>query len=213
MTRSQTTVNLASLIVAFASMVYELGLAQILSALLGGTSLRYAVTIGLFTATLGIGALTFDALKDRYPSEVMFPFFQNLLAWVGLLSPFFLIELKSEHWVLNHLPIIVIGFLSGIELPLLMNISSEKKRNLVLAYDYVGMFAATLFFPLILLPRVGVISTVLVATVLNAAIGLFFMKEQRFGFIKSALLVVLLLSILALINQESVLRYASQAFI
>lgn len=213
MMRSQSTINLASLIVAFASMVYELGLAQILSAMLGGTTLRYAVTIGLFTATLGLGALGFDYLKERFSCEAMFPFFQNLLAWSGLISPFFLIEWKSEYWLVNHLPIMVIGLLSGVELPLLMSVSVERKRNVVLAYDYIGMFAATILFPLVLLPRFGVISTILVATVMNAGLGLVFLKGRPFNYLMVSLCLVLLLAVLALFNQESVLSYASQAFI
>jgi len=210
---SQLLINLASLVVALSSMIYELGLAQILSATLGGTSLRYAVTIGLFTATLGLGALAFDFIKTRFSREKMFPFFQNILAWTGFLSPFFLIEIKSDLWILNHLPIIVIGFLSGIELPLLMEASPEKSRNIVLAYDYVGMFSAAILFPLLLLPHLGVINAILVATFMNAVLGLIFLRGVRSGYLYFSLVTLIILDIFTFFYQKRVLIYATEAFI
>src|SRR5262249_12617954 len=44
-------------VIALCSIVYELLLAQTLSALLGNTVLRYSVTIGCFLGALGLGAI------------------------------------------------------------------------------------------------------------------------------------------------------------
>ena len=43
-------------ILAYCSIVYELTMAQSLSAFLGDTVLRYSTTIGLYLASMGIGA-------------------------------------------------------------------------------------------------------------------------------------------------------------
>ena len=210
---SKTWINISSLLVAFSGMIYELGLAQILSATLGGTVLRYSVTIGLFTATLGLGALAFDFLISKFSFQILFPFFQKILAWIGFLSPLLLITIKSGPMILSHLPIIAIGFISGIELPLLMHASKQEDKNFVLAYDYIGMFVGTLLFPLFLLPHLGVISTLLLASAINALVGISYLKQKSLTFKNISIILVLILDVIALFNQERILVYASQLFI
>ncbi len=210
---SKNAINISSFTVAFAGIIYELGLAQILSATLGGTVLRYAVTIGLFTATLGLGALAFEYFIKKSTFEKIFPVFQNILAWIGLCSPWFLIGTHSESLILNHLPIVMIGFLSGIELPLLMSVSKPEHKGLVLSFDYLGMFTGTLLFPVILLPKFGVISTMLLASALNAIIGISFLKKQSFELRNFPLILVLVIDGVALFNQERIIDYASRLFI
>ncbi len=210
---SKTAINFSSFAVAFAGIIYELGLAQILSATLGGTVLRYAVTIGLFTATLGLGALAFEYVYKKSTFETIFPMFQNILAWIGLCSPWLLIGAHSENMILNHLPIVMIGFFSGIELPLLMSVSDSKDKGLVLAFDYFGMFAGTLLFPIFLLPIFGVISTMLIASALNAMVGISYLKMKSFQIRNLPIIFVLVIDGLALFNQERIIDYASQLFI
>lgn len=210
---SNASINIASLIVAFSGMIYELGLAQIQSAILGGTAVRYAITIGLFTAALGIGALAFEALIKKYSFEKLFLIVQTALAWVGLLSPFLLIHANTDSIISNNLPSIAIGFLSGIELPLLMSLSTEKNRSIVIAFDYLGMFAATLFFPLLLLPKIGVIGTISIASMLNAILAIFLLKTEVFKLKNISIILIFILSIFVFLNQERVLNYASQSFV
>jgi len=57
MLRRSVLTYLITLIVAYCSIVYELLMAQTLSALLGNTVLRYSVTIGVYLASLGVGAM------------------------------------------------------------------------------------------------------------------------------------------------------------
>ena len=56
MTKRVSVIYLITFIVAFCSIVYELLMAQTLSLLTGNSVLRYSTTIGLYLASLGLGA-------------------------------------------------------------------------------------------------------------------------------------------------------------
>jgi spermidine synthase len=71
----------------------------------------------------------------------------------------------------------VVGVLVGLEIPLLLRLLRDRLafRELiaqVLSLDYVGALAASLLFPLLLVPRLGLIRTSLLVGLANAAVGL-----------------------------------------
>src|SRR4030095_7875060 len=70
----------------------------------------------------------------------------------------------------------VVGGLVGLEMPLLRRLRDRLAfRELiaqVLSLDYVGALAASLLFPLLLVPRLGLIRTSLLVGLANAAVGL-----------------------------------------
>src|SRR5690606_234099 len=122
---------LATFFVAACSLFYELVLAQTLSAILGDTAHRYNVTIGLYIASMGIGALIYEKLKlvNLRPALIRV---EVILALVGGFAP--LLSLMWDNalrdsgstgaWLISsglHFLIILIGLLSGLELPLLMD--------------------------------------------------------------------------------------------
>ena len=71
----------------------------------------------------------------------------------------------------------VVGVLVGLEIPLLLRLLRGRLvfRELVaqvLSLDYVGALAASILFPLLLVPRLGLIRTSLLVGLANAAVGL-----------------------------------------
>jgi spermidine synthase len=71
----------------------------------------------------------------------------------------------------------VTGVLVGLEIPLLLRLLRDRLvfRELVaqvLSLDYAGALAASLLFPLLLVPRLGLIRTSLLVGLANAAVGL-----------------------------------------
>ena len=73
--------------------------------------------------------------------------------------------------------VFLIGVLVGLELPLLMRILKDQLEfkdlvSRVLAFDYLGALVASVLFPLLLVPQLGLIRTSLVFGMLNAAVGL-----------------------------------------
>jgi spermidine synthase len=70
-----------------------------------------------------------------------------------------------------------IGTLVGLEIPLLMRILQDKLDfkdlvSRVLAFDYIGALAASLLFPLFLVPKLGLTRTSLLFGMLNAGVGI-----------------------------------------
>src|SRR5213596_483319 len=71
----------------------------------------------------------------------------------------------------------VIGVLVGLEIPLLMRILRDRfsfkdvVAN-VLTFDYVGALAASLAFPILLVPKLGLVRSAMLFGIVNAAIAL-----------------------------------------
>jgi predicted membrane-bound spermidine synthase len=156
---------LLSFLFSFNGMMYELMLSQNLSAALGGTLLRYFITIGLFTLCLGSSALAFDYFPEKYKS-VSYLYRINLFFVVGLLFLpiyFYAAELMLGKNILSytvfqyvyHAPLIVIALVTGFEIPYLFHGQPDDRKSQILAFDYIGMFLACLAFPLVFIESLG----------------------------------------------------------
>lgn len=163
---------LLSFLFSFNGMMYELMLSQNLSAALGGTLLRYSVTVGLFTLCLGFSALLFDYLPEKAKSVANL-FKLNAYFVIGLIFLplyFYGVEqlLKTEllsystFQFLYHVPLVVIALITGFEIPFLFHEQTDEFKSKILAFDYGGMFLACLAFPLFFLESLGLVGTYLV---------------------------------------------------
>ncbi|MCB9730187.1 MAG: hypothetical protein H6744_12840 [Deltaproteobacteria bacterium] len=185
-----------TLVVAFCSMVYELLLAQTLSATMGNTNFRYNLTIGLYLASLGLGAFLFGRRK-RHDDTALLIDVELWLSLCGSTAPVLVLAFDAAAHALcdatgasfsglpiqlavhiaNHGLIVIIGLLSGYELPLLMAIGAANDEtgpgHRVLITDYVGTLLAALSFPLWLLPTFGVFGVAALAGLLNVLTALF----------------------------------------
>jgi spermidine synthase len=187
----------------FSCMIYEFALAQTLSLLLGQTAVRYPITIGLYTAALGFGSLCFNYIYKNTKVLILKLIKIEILITIISCSAFILLFLcdfifKSE-WLnttlifetivmqsLTHLLVFIIGFLSGVELPLLMEMGEEYKAISsirILAGDYFGTLLAAVFFPLIFLPNLHLFSIIVIATLLNLTsavfLYIFYLKKEN----------------------------------
>src|SRR5204862_3857550 len=80
----------------------------------------------------------------------------------------------SAFRVLLYAVVLVIGVLVGLEIPLLLRILRDKLSfkevvARVLAFDYLGALVASLLFPILLVPRLGLVRSSLAFGALNAA--------------------------------------------
>ena len=147
-------INIFTVVLAFCSIVYELLLGQALSAFLGNTVLRYSVTIGLYMLSLGIGSLIAEGRIVRSP-VISLLWVEILLSLIGgsSLGILFLVNaLELSIGVVSftaHCLIVIIGVLSGFELPLLMRLKSLDKsesESMILGLNYLGAFIGTITF-------------------------------------------------------------------
>ena len=174
-------------VLAFCSIVYELLLGQALSAFLGNTVLRYSVTIGLYMMSLGIGSMIAEGRFVARPAVALLRV-ETLLTLFGggsVVLLFFIDSTGATGITLSitaHLLIIIIGVLSGFEIPLLIalkNLDAEYRDNAIIGINYLGAFLGTMTFAFVLYPYVGLIPTAFIVALLNAAVGMLLMLQKK----------------------------------
>ena len=212
-------------IVAFCSIVYELILGQLLSALLGNAVLRFSITIGLYMFSMGIGSFLAESRIVRRPVG-SFLVIETLLALIGGLSVVALFQLENligggvVFLVLSHGLIILIGILTGFEIPLLARLAGgeSKRTNEVLGVDYLGAFLGTVLFAFLFYREVGLVLTAFVVALLNVLAALI-LAIMGFRGERSARLMfpVLLLCAFGLsygaVHSESIAAYLSGLYV
>ena len=156
--------------------------------------------------SMGIGAYLSKFFQDR--SLDFFVFIEVMLGLIGGISVpllYFLFVYVSPG-VLQAFCLIfmfLIGLMTGMEVPLLtfMNDDEKYKDNLsnFLSLDYIGGLIATLIFPFLLLPFIGLFYSSLIFGIVNILLGLWLnfkllkkkTKTFYFGIFVLILLVVL----------------------
>ena len=186
-------IYLITLIVAYCSIVYELLMAQTLSALMGNTIMRYSITIGVYLASLGVGTMLCKT-KDEPDSASRLVRIEIWLSVIGGLAVFLIGSFDVLHrffissnsffsyglgsmlrpilfFILSHTVIVLVGILSGFEIPLLIALSEARKpnsMNVVLGINYFGALLGAVLFPLLLLPKLGLFAVAYLTGLLNA---------------------------------------------
>ena len=174
-------------LLAFCSIVYELLLGQSLSAFLGNTVLRYSVTIGLYMLSMGIGSLLAEGRVVKHVVTTLLKV-EILLTITGGFSVIALLLMDSigppdiVFFLFAHLLIILIGILTGLEIPLLIelrNLEVDGSERSVLGVDYLGAFFGTVTFAFVFYPIVGLIPTAFLVALVNAFVGVCLLTQWR----------------------------------
>ncbi|OYP38169.1 polyamine aminopropyltransferase [Rhodopirellula sp. MGV] len=166
------------LVIATCGLIYELLAGTLASYLLGDSVTQFSFVIGVYLSALGIGSWLSKYVDERLART--FIEIELALALLGGLStPLLFIAFGHIAWFQTALfsSVVLIGTLVGLELPLLMRIMREHLdfRELVarvLTFDYIGALLASVLFPVLLVPRLGLVRTSLLFGLLNAAVGL-----------------------------------------
>ena len=166
-------------IVGLCTIIYELLIGTTSSYLLGDSVKQFSLTIGLTMSAMGIGTLLSRAITRNLIQ--WFILNEIVLGLVGGLSVPILFQAYS--WTDIYYPIMVslimgIGILIGLEIPLLARIMEKHytlRANIsnVLSVDYFGALVATILFPFLLLPFLGIYKSALITGLINLLIGVF----------------------------------------
>jgi spermidine synthase len=164
--------------VATCGLIYELLAGTIASYLLGDSVTQFSTIIGTYLFAMGVGSWCSRYVKrDELRLFIRVEILVALLGGWSAAALFLLFPLVEQFRPILYLLVFVIGFLVGLEIPLLMRILrdrfdfSETVSN-VLTFDYIGALAASLLFPLLLVPHLGLIRTGLMFGLLNAGVAL-----------------------------------------
>lgn len=166
----------ATFIVAVAGLIYELIAATISSYLLGDSIRQFSFVIGVFLSAMGVGAwasrFVGDALSGFVRAQIA------LGAIGGALGPvlFFGYAIYGTVGLPLYGGLIAIGVLSGMEIPLISRVmkeigAAEFRFENVLTADYIGALAASLAFPLLIVPNLPLMSASLAFGTLNLLVA------------------------------------------
>jgi spermidine synthase len=166
------------LLIAACGLVYELIAGTVASYLVGDTVFQFSTIIGCYLFAMGVGSAI-----SRYIHRGLvyrFIWIELMVALVGGFSSALLMlafAYTQAFQLLLYSLVITIGMLVGLEIPLLMRIIRGRYhfRDVVahvLTFDYLGALAASLLFPIVLVPRLGLVRSAMLFGIVNAAVAL-----------------------------------------
>lgn len=165
-------------VIATCGLVYELVAGALASYLLGDSITQFSLIIGIYLFSMGIGSW----FSKYITKNVMMKFIQIefIVGLVGGLSAtvlFFSFEFISHFRLLLFSFVTMTGILVGLEIPLLMRILKDRYEfsdlvSKVFTVDYIGALFASILFPLVLAPYLGLVRTSLLFGIFNVAVGL-----------------------------------------
>jgi spermidine synthase len=169
---------LSVLLIASCGLIYELVAGTLASYLLGDSVFQFSTIIGSYLFAMGIGSFL-----SRFLNSGLIAKFIEIELMVGLVGGFsssilFLAFAHTQDFrIALYLVVILVGVLVGLEIPLLMRILEDrlKFRELVahvLTFDYLGALAASIAFPLLLVPHLGMVRSAILFGMINAAVAL-----------------------------------------
>src|SRR5262249_8341874 len=166
------------LIVATCGLVYELLSGTLASYVLGDSVTQFSLIIGIYLSALGVGAWL-----SRFVERGLARRFVEVELAVALLggasAPLLFLSFArlSYFHVILYSVVFGIGVLVGLELPLLMrilkdNVDFKDLVSRILTFDYIGALVGSVLFPILLVPKLGLVRTSLLFGLLNAGVGL-----------------------------------------
>ncbi len=164
-------------VLAICGLVYELIAGTLSSYLLGDSVTQFSLVIGLFLTSMGIGSylskfITKRLLARLIGMEIAVGLVGGMMALIGFAT------FSMSGYFIPALLIMIglIGALVGLEVPLMVRILREigslpiTLAN-VLSADYAGALVASILFPFLLLPHLGVVRAGLLMGLVNVAVA------------------------------------------
>ncbi|MCB1143262.1 MAG: polyamine aminopropyltransferase [Leptospiraceae bacterium] len=210
---------LSVFIISTCGLVYELIAGTLASYLLGDSVTQFSTIIGVYLFSMGVGSFL-----SQYINTGLISFFIQVELLIGLVGGFstsilFLsFEYVSSFRILLYSLVSITGILVGIEIPILMRIlkSHFEFKDLVskvFTFDYVGALIASLLFPLVLVPHLGLVRSSFMFGIINVLVGIWtiylFEKEVRWlKVMKGSAFLVLISLILGFVFSEKIMSIA-----
>jgi len=185
----QAVLFISVFLIAACGLIYELIAGTLASYLLGDSVLQFSTVIGSYLFAMGIGSYL-----SRFLRRGLVARFVSIELMVGLVGGFsssvlFLAFAYTQAFrFVLYAVVILVGTLVGLEIPLLMRILKDRFEfrelvSRVLTFDYLGALGASLLFPILLVPKLGLVRSALVFGMLNAAVALWstFLFREELG--------------------------------
>jgi len=206
-------------VVATCGLIYELVASTAASYLLGDSVTQFSTVIGVYLFAMGVGSylskyFKSDLLKTFIIVELLVGIFGGLSSTMLFIGFNFI----SSFQFFLYLVVFIIGTLVGLEIPLMLRILKDRFSfddlvAKIFSFDYVGALLASLLFPLVLVPFLGLLKTSYLFGMFNAAIAYFMVDYLRAAkkvkvMLKSSSVAVVLLLCGCFAASESILSWS-----
>lgn len=166
------------LVIATCGLIYELIAGTLASYVLGDSVTQFSTVIGVYLFSMGIGSYA-----SRYIEKGVAQRFVEVELAValfgGISAPmlFLCFTHTGMFRVALYGTVVLVGALVGLEIPLLLRILKDQLKfkdlvSQVLSVDYLGALGASVLFPLLFVPKLGLVRTSLLFGLLNAGVAL-----------------------------------------
>ncbi len=225
------------LVISTCGLIYELVAGALASYLLGDSVTQFSTIIGVYLFSMGIGSwISRHIHRDTDGILVLFIRVEILVGLIGGSSAALLFasfEHVSGFRVLMYSLVALTGTLVGLEIPLLMRIlkklplegaaadasSDTAFSNLVsrvFTFDYAGALVASLVFPLILVPRLGLVRSSFLFGIFNvgvaiAGIHLFRSKFPRLAVIWPQAIFALVILVTGFAGSDQIMNFSESS--
>ncbi|MBQ7568297.1 polyamine aminopropyltransferase [bacterium] len=211
-------------IIATCSLIYELLAGTLASYLLGDSVLQFSTVIGSYMFALGIGAWLSKYIETKIGER--FVQLEISLGLIGGLSATLLFLIfgassASAFRLMLYVIVLIVGTLSGLEVPLLLRLLQDKLEfkelvSQVLTLDYIGSLLASVLFPLLLVPRLGLVRTSCLFGIINLVVAIIFMRVFKVERSRQFLLTAqasfcFLILLAAFIFANSIIHFSEEA--
>lgn len=180
----------SAFVVATCGLVFELVAGTLASYLMGDSVFQFSTIIGTYLFAMGVGSYLSKFLDGN-----LLRIFVRIEILVGLIGGssatlLFWLFYRVDHFrSFLYFWVFLIGMFVGMEIPLLLHILKGKMDfkdlvSKVMAVDYIGALLASLLFPMLMLPYLGVIRSAVFFGIANVLVawGLMHKLKLKEGF-------------------------------
>ena len=178
--RSSLVIYLSIFGMGACGLAYEYTLSKIASDILGNSLKQWVIVISVMMFCMGVGSDAQKYLKDKKLVD-KFLFGEIVLGLLGGLGPICMLFMHgSQYYILvQYFFICSIGFLIGLEIPLLTrlndNYTTQLKFNLgaIMKMDYIGSLVGAIVWLFVLTKFFSIVETAFVLGIINVSIAVF----------------------------------------
>jgi spermidine synthase len=219
---AQWLLLVAVFVIATCGLIYELVAGTLASYLLGDSVTQFSTIIGVYLFSMGIGSFL-----SQYFTRGLLAWFIRIELLVGMVGGFssailfVVFPLAASFRIVLYALVALTGILVGLEIPLLMRILKDRVEfsalvSRVFTFDYIGALLASLIFPLLLVPHLGLIRTSLLFGIFNIAVGwylahVFTAEIRRAAWLKGTAILILVVELVGFALADTIMNYSETA--
>ncbi|MFN7917733.1 MAG: polyamine aminopropyltransferase [Vicinamibacterales bacterium] len=166
------------LLIASCGLIYELVAGALASYLIGDSITQFSTVIGTYLFAMGVGSwLSRFIGRDIARQFVAIEIMVGLVGGFSSALLFVAFAYTDSFRLLLYVIVLIVGILVGLEVPLLMRLLKERYEfkdvvSNVLTFDYLGALGASLLFPLVLVPKLGLVRAPMLFGIINILVAL-----------------------------------------